>query len=180
MDTEEMELHMQSWGGPGRQDNASGRQKTPGQEPPDTLVREALVLAKATRDLVRPGPDRPDSEMVGRALRYASTRILHWIEEASRCGQHSARLKCLAEAACTNLAFRGLLYEEGRTGRLGPRHAEMLLSRSRRIGGMIGKLCESTGRAAAYRSRFERLAADPRFESDNPLCAPEAPVWWRY
>lgn len=142
-------------------------------------IRTALVLACMTRDLVRSGTASSDGFAVFRALQYASVRILHWVKQARRCGQHAARLKCLAEAACTNMAFRGLLYEEEPSGRLKPRRREMLLNRSRQLGAMIGRLCESVGRTAAADSVHESLGADGPVEWEQTPKATESPYCFR-
>lgn len=107
-----------------------------------------MVLIVMVEDLTR--LKAPLARETVEAMRWASIRALHWLSEARRCGQESVRLRCLAEAACSNMALRGLLYEEGEA--MGSRHQrwqELILAQSFKLGRLLSQLCESTGRAAA-------------------------------
>ena len=151
----------------------------PSVSPVHRTIRAALVLACMTRDLVRDKASWSERFAVFKALQFASARILHWVKQAGRCGQQAARLKCLAEAACTNMAFRGLLYEEEPSGELKPRRREMLLNQSRQLGAMIGRLCESVGRAAAADSVHKSGGEDGPDEWAQFHTAAESPYCFR-
>ena len=151
----------------------------PSGSPVHRTIRAALVLACMTRDLVRDAASSCERVAVFKALQFASARILHWVKQAGRCGQQAARLRCLAEAACTNMAFRGLLYEEEPSGQFKPRRREMLLNQSRQVGAMIGRLCESVGRAAAAESVHMSGSEDGPGEWAQVHTAAESPYCFR-
>ena len=142
-------------------------------------LKQALVLSGMVEDLPRPEGRPGETKIVARALRWACLRIVHWLSEGRRCGQEAARLKCLAEAACANMAFRGLVYEETAGRGISSNRGQVLLSQSRRLGVFIGRMCETAGRAAAASGGFESdrdRRPDPK---DQGREAREAVVCWR-
>jgi len=112
--------------------------------------KAALVLACMTEDFV--GETPRESIVVCRSMLTAVFRILHWVDEAVRCGQVEVLLRCLVEASCANLALRGLLMDDMSTAHQRSRRCALMMSQSRRFDELIRELCELSGRKA---NRFE-------------------------
>lgn len=112
-------------------------------------LRAAWVLASIAEDL-EAAARKASGAMAGpKAVVWAAFRTVHWVKEASRCGQGESLLRCLAEAACSNLALRGVLLEHHSGEASGCRRREVLLRQSRRLGRTLWSLCEQAGRSAA-------------------------------
>lgn len=112
--------------------------------------KAALILACMTEDFVGEFP--PESSVVSRSMLSAVFRIVHWVDEAVRCGQVEVLLRCLVEASCANLALRGLLMDDMSPSQQRTRRRALMMSQSRRFDGLIRELCELSGRKA---NRFE-------------------------
>lgn len=109
--------------------------------------KSAFVLTRMTEDMV--DGTFSENSVVCRSMVWAAFRILHWVDEAVRCGQTEMLLRCLVEASCANLALRGLLMECERMEIIGPRRCALVVSQSRRLDQIIRQLCEFSGRDAA-------------------------------
>ena len=117
----------------------------------DRARQASLVLAAMAEDL--DAAASPNAKQVSGAVLWASFRVVHWLNEASRSGQVEMMLRCLAESSCTNLALRGILLEEGVLKECGRRRRQLLLSQSRRLGKLVLDLCEGLGRSMAKREK---------------------------
>ncbi len=112
--------------------------------------KAALILTCMVEDFVGESP--PESSIVCRSMLSAVFRIVHWVDEAVRCGQVEVLLRCLVEASCANLALRGLLMDDMSPTNQRSRRCVLMMSQSRRFDGFIRELCELSGRKA---NRFE-------------------------
>ncbi len=106
--------------------------------------RTALVMAGLCEELACHAPS--DEEL--QAMVWASYRVFQWISRALDMEAEPSLLRCLAEAACANMALRGLAYEYSATRQHRVRLNSFVLGQSRKVGAL---LAEASSLAASPR-----------------------------
>ncbi len=114
--------------------------------------RTALVVAGLCEELRkhRPGTEELD------AMVWAAHRVVEWVAASSRNIAEPALLRYLAEAACANMALRGLAYEYSASRSQRLRLSGLILTQSRKVGALLAQAAELYGRNRARRLRHPR------------------------
>lgn len=107
--------------------------------------RTALVVVGLCEELRGRGQRSEELD----AMVWASNRVAEWVAAAQRNAEGESLLSCLAEAACSNMALRGLAYEYAAVRSQRSRLGGLVLSQSRKVGSLLARASELSGRRRA-------------------------------